>query len=118
MWPSAAKRDPKGDTLLSPNQETQEEIRVTLTSTLRVSAAVVALCVALGSGGFATLTSAQTDLASESLRQVIEQSTGKRVKLKLVSGQDLEGSVAKVSNHAVSLTELTGAEFFDATIRL
>jgi hypothetical protein len=38
--------------------------------------------------------------------------------LKLVSGQDLDGQVLKVGNHAVSLTELSGAEFFDATVRL
>jgi hypothetical protein len=92
-----------------------------LTSTRRLSAIVVALCLALGSGVFVTLTRAQgsqPDLSSsESLRHVIEQNTGKRVKLKLLSGQDVEGQVAKVGNYAVSLTELTGMEFFDATVR-
>jgi hypothetical protein len=95
-----------------------------LTSTRRVSAVVVALCLALalGSGGFVALTRAQgsqVDLnASESVRQAIEQNTGKRVKLKLVSGQDIDGQVAKVGAHAVLLTELTGMEFFEATVRL
>ena len=98
-----------------------------LTSTRRVSAVVVALCLALG-GAFLTLTlslalaqaqGSQADLNStEIVRQTIEQSTGKRVKLKLVSGQDVEGQVAKVGTHAVALTELTGMEFFDATVRL
>jgi hypothetical protein len=85
---------------------------------------MVAVCLALaiGSGGFVTLARAQgnqVDLnAAESVRQTIEQNTGKRVKLKLVSGQDIDGQVAKVGTHAVLLTELTGMEFFDATVRL
>ena len=95
---------------------------MSITSTRRVSAAVIALCLAFGSGSLVTHMRAQVaqiDLSSaESLRQVIEQNTGKRVKLKLTSGQDLEGQVSKVGNHAVSLTELSGMEFFDATVRL
>ena len=42
----------------------------------------------------------------------------KRVKVKLESGQDLEGKVAKIGSHAVQLAELTGVEFFDATVKL
>jgi hypothetical protein len=93
-----------------------------LNSTRRAPAAVIALCLAIGSAGLVTRTMAQNsqiDLSSaDSLRQTIEQHVGKRVKLKLVSGQDVEGQVAKVGTHAVSLTELTGMEFFDATVRL
>ena len=44
--------------------------------------------------------------------------TGKRVKVKLLSGQDLDGKVAKVGTQALVLTELSGMEFFDATVRL
>lgn len=43
---------------------------------------------------------------------------GKRVKIKLLSGQDLDGKVAKVGTQAVVLSELGGMEFFDATLRL
>ena len=93
-----------------------------ITSTRRVSAVVIALCLALGGGGFVSLTRAQgsqVDLnAAEVIRQTIEANAGKRVKLRLVSGQDIDGQVAKVGVHAVLLTELTGAEFFDATVRL
>lgn len=45
-------------------------------------------------------------------------SGGKRVKIKLLSGQDLDGKVAKVGTQAVLLSELSGMEFFDATLRL
>jgi len=93
-----------------------------LTSTRRAPAAVIALCFAIGSAGLVTRTMAQNtqiDLSNnDSMRQTIEAHAGKRVKLKLVSGQDIEGVVGKVGSHAVSLTELTGMEFFDATVRI
>jgi hypothetical protein len=53
-----------------------------------------------------------------SIRQALEQQIGKRAKLKLVSGQDLEGKVSEVGNEVVIVDELTGMEFFGATVRL
>ena len=47
------------------------------------------------------------------IRPALEQWTGKRL-----SGQDLEGKVAKVGAHEVALSELVGMEFFDATVLL
>lgn len=52
------------------------------------------------------------------IRQTLEQQLGKRVRVKLESGQDLEGKVMKVGSHALQLTELTGMDFFEATIKL
>ncbi len=52
------------------------------------------------------------------IKSALEQQIGKRVKVKLESGQDLDGKVAKVGSHAVQLAELTGMEFFDATVKL
>ncbi|HAP38446.1 MAG TPA: hypothetical protein DCQ94_01690 [Nitrospira sp.] len=52
------------------------------------------------------------------VRQLLEQQAGKRVKIKLLSGQDVDGKVAKVGTQAVTLSELSGMELFDATIRL
>jgi primosomal protein N' len=54
----------------------------------------------------------------DAIKHALEQQVGKRVKVKLESGQDLEGKVAKVGAHAVQLTELGGMEFFDATVKL
>jgi hypothetical protein len=56
--------------------------------------------------------------AADAMRMAIEQHAGQRVRLKLVSGQDVEGRVAKVGTHAVAMTELSGMELFDATVRL
>ena len=84
--------------------------------------AVLCLCVLVG-GTFPvhTLRAEEPtgDLNSpEVVRQVLEQQVGKRVKVKLLSGQDLDGKVAKVGTQAVMLSELSGMEFFDATLRL
>ncbi len=54
----------------------------------------------------------------DAIKHALEQQVGKRVKVKLESGQDLEGKVAKVGTHAVQLSELSGMEFFDATVKL
>lgn len=53
-----------------------------------------------------------------SIRSAIEQHLGKRVKLKLNSGQELEGKVVEVSAEVVNIAELTGMEFFSATVGL
>jgi hypothetical protein len=54
----------------------------------------------------------------ELIRQALNQNVGKRVKVKLLSGQDLEGKLGKVGSYGIVLTELTGMEFFEATLRL
>ncbi len=88
----------------------------------RMGLVVVLLCVL--AGGSFSLPFAQADEPTielnspDVLRQMLEQQVGKRVKVKLLSGQDLDGKVAKVGTHAVTLTELSGMEFFDATVRL
>jgi len=50
--------------------------------------------------------------------KTLEQQAGKRVKVKLRSGQDVEGTVSKVGHHAVHLMQLTGMDFYDAAVRL
>ena len=52
------------------------------------------------------------------IQQALQGQSGKRVKVKLASGQDLEGQVEKVGANAVVLTQLSGMEFYDATVRL
>jgi hypothetical protein len=87
---------------------------------------VVSACaVVVGLAGASMFTPAlraqlsQGDLNSpEATRAVLDQQVGKRARLKLVSGQDLEGQVSRVGSQAVYLTELTGMEFSDATVRL
>ena len=84
----------------------------------------VMLVLCLAGGG---MVSAPVVLADEptidasspdAVRQTLEHQQGKRVKVKLVSGQDLDGKVAKVGSQVVVFSELSGMEFFDATVRL
>jgi hypothetical protein len=62
---------------------------------------------------------AQANLnTADAMRLTLNEHVGKRVRLKLASGQDLEGQVARVGTHGVALTALTGQEFFNATVSL
>jgi hypothetical protein len=86
-----------------------------------VTAAVLSALLLLGGLVFIPrlLAQAAVDLnAADAMRILISQQVGQRVRLKLVSGQDLEGQVARVGTSAVALTQLTGMELFDGTVRL
>ena len=80
------------------------------------------LSVALGTGfglsGARAEQGAETVQNPGTIREALEQQMGKRVKLKLVSGQDLEGKVMEVGSEVVIVNELAGIEFFGATVRL
>ena len=82
----------------------------------------LALVFGLSYAGTVTMVSADestVDLNSpDAIKSALELQVGKRVKVKLESGHDLEGKVAKVGSQAVQLVELTGMEFFDATVKL
>lgn len=52
------------------------------------------------------------------VRMNLERSVGQRVRVRLMSGQDLEGTVLKVGASAVHLTQLSGQEFYDAAVRI
>ena len=89
---------------------------------MMVTVCTLALIFGLGFAGTATMATGEeptVDLNSpDAIKSVLEQQVGKRVKVKLESGQDLEGKVAKIGSHAVQLVELAGMEFFDATVKL
>lgn len=79
-----------------------------------------ALSIGLIFSGFCVSSALAQDAAANpgSIRQALEQQIGKRAKLKLVSGQDLEGKISEVGNEVVIVDELTGMEFFGATVRV
>ncbi len=89
-----------------------------------LGAAVLGLALSLAGGAGLSVSSvlAQDSTASvdhaSSIRQALEQQLGKRAKLKLVSGQDVEGKVVNVGEKVVHVSELTGMEYFGATVRL
>ena len=55
---------------------------------------------------------------ADSVKTVLERHVGKRVSVVLSTGQELSGTVSKVTRDALHLSELTGREFFDAVVPL
>ena len=55
---------------------------------------------------------------STTIKAALEQQAGKRTRVQLMSGQDLEGKVQSVGSEVFVIAELTGMEFFSATVRI
>jgi hypothetical protein len=52
------------------------------------------------------------------VKDVLQESLGKRVIVRLESGENLEGTVMKVGDTVVHLAKLSGREFYDAVVRI
>ncbi len=50
------------------------------------------------------------------LQELLEISVGKEVALRLVTGEELKGTVKSIGPDALLLTQLSGQEFFDAVV--
>ncbi len=64
---------------------------------------------------------AQTKLefqTADTVRAVVERQVGQVVELRLKSGDKIGGKVAQVGERMVHLTDLTGADFFQAVVSL
>jgi hypothetical protein len=55
---------------------------------------------------------------NQPIRDNLKQRIGGRVLLRLVSGEEIGGTVVQVGEHAVHVSGLTGRDFYDAVIRL
>jgi hypothetical protein len=59
------------------------------------------------------------EVNADAIKVNLEQQVGKRVRLRLVSGQDVEGTVVAVGTAGVQVGRLAGGlDFFDAVVRL
>jgi hypothetical protein len=56
--------------------------------------------------------------ASDTVESVLKAQTGKRITLRLRSGQELTGTVRAINARVVQLGTLTGREYFDAVVPL
>jgi hypothetical protein len=54
--------------------------------------------------------------AGDTLQKQIEAQKGKKVTLRLVSGEELSGTVRSTTGELIHLGELSGREFFDAVV--
>ncbi len=61
---------------------------------------------------------ASLEVNADAIKVNLERQVGKRVRLRLVSGQDLEGTVVTVGTAAVHVARLVGMDFFDGVVRL
>lgn len=52
------------------------------------------------------------------VRDVLAEQAGKRVIVRLESGENLEGTVTKVGDSVVHLAKLSGRDFYDAVVRI
>ena len=55
---------------------------------------------------------------TDTIRSVLEQQSGKAVKLRLKSGQELGGTVARFGSGVVQLSQVSGMEYFDAVVSI
>ena len=56
--------------------------------------------------------------ASATIRDVLQENFGKRVIVRLESGESLEGAVLKVGDSVVHLAKMSGRDFYDAVVRI
>ncbi|HWR72480.1 MAG TPA: hypothetical protein VN604_04885 [Nitrospirota bacterium] len=52
------------------------------------------------------------------VKDVLQENTGKRVTVRLENGEDLEGTVTKVGELVVHIAKLSGKDFYDAVVRI
>ena len=53
---------------------------------------------------------------SDTILSILQRNTGQMVELRMKSGEKIGGKVEKVGIKLVHLSQLTGAEFFDAAV--
>jgi len=52
------------------------------------------------------------------VKDVLAENLGKRVIVRLESGENLEGTVSKVGDSIVHIAKLSGRDFYDAIVRI
>jgi hypothetical protein len=67
---------------------------------------------------FAGAQDVSIEVNADAIKTNLERQVGKRVRIRLLAGQDVEGTVVKVGNNAVHVGRLAGMDFFDAVVRL
>lgn len=53
-----------------------------------------------------------------SIKDNLTANLGKRVSVRLSSGDPIEGTIEKVGEHVVHISKLSGKEYYDAIVRL
>jgi hypothetical protein len=56
--------------------------------------------------------------ANATMHDVLAEQTGRRVALRMQSGEDLEGTIVLVGNGLVHISKLSGRDFYDAVVNI
>ena len=56
--------------------------------------------------------------ASSNIGDILRENTGKRVYVRMDSGEEVSGIIAKVGDHLVQISGVAGRDFYDAAIRI
>jgi hypothetical protein len=56
--------------------------------------------------------------AAATVRDVLAENTGKRVIVRMDTGENLEGTVSKVGESLVHISKIAGRDFYDAVVRM
>lgn len=79
----------------------------------------VLLCgVTLAAVPSAPAQEAALEVNTDAIKVNLERQVGKRVRVRLLSGQEVEGTVVAVGGAAVHMSRLAGMDFFDGVVRL
>lgn len=82
---------------------------------MKRSSLVIVLTLVLGCSQL--FAQSKIDLqASDTILSIIQKNIGQMVELRMKSGEKIAGKVEKVGIKLVHLSQLTGAEFFDAAV--
>lgn len=76
------------------------------------------IVVTLGSPVRSPAQDVPLEVNADAVKVTLERQMGKRVRLRLLSGQDVEGTVVAVGTAGVHVGRLVGMDFFDAMVRL
>ena len=83
-----------------------------------VLASLLGIALFLGPAS-ATAQDAALEVNADAIKVNLERQVGKRVRLRLISGQDVEGTVVAVGTAGVHVGRLAGGmDFYDAVVRL
>ena len=56
--------------------------------------------------------------ASAEMKDILSENVGKRVAIRLASGEEIEGTVTTVGKTLVHISRLTGKDFYDAVVSI
>jgi hypothetical protein len=84
---------------------------------LSVLISVALALLTVSSAAFAQEAAFTLKISAE-MKDILSENTGKRVAIRLASGEEIEGTVTMVGKTLVHISRLAGKEFYDAVVSI